>query len=911
MKKEAIFLIIVVLAGSFFFAEWTEQTDTNMTGYAVSDTGVRVEKSIVEKVEKNESVRVNIQLKKNGDSIKNVEKALEGKIKHRFEKKGEVSAVISKKELENLENNSEVEIIDPVGIRSIALDDSVPLVNASSIWAIQSNEVNLTGKGETICIIDTGIDLDHPDLGGCFGENNPDSSCKILGGIDYCADDTTCTSTDSNPNDAHGHGSHVAGIAAANGSLDGVAPGAKLIIIKAANSTGTFWDDDLAKAIEWCTNNASTFNISVISMSLGGGLYSSYCNSDPLADEINAAVANNISVVVASGNDGSTSQINGPACVENATPVGGSTKSDGMYSNGNRNSIVQLIAPGVNINSTIPNNAYSTLTGTSMSTPHVSGAVAILNQFLRLEKGMDYTPSQIEDVFNDTGERIDDSGGSGEIFSRINVYGAVSSLDNEINNITLLSPSHNSNNGSGNVSFSCYAQDIFGLENVTFNLWNSSGEVVNETVESASGNSTYTMNLNISNLDNGSYTWNCMAVDSLGNSNWSSSNFTRIVGIMESALTSPSNNTYKNTASEENFTCSGNDSVADFANVTFYLWNSSSLIYNTTESITGSSNSSIFNYTISNEDNYEWNCYFRDSDGNLINTDNYTITYDATAPSITLIDPDEGETTSSTEIDFQYNVVDDNLKNCSLLFDGVINQTDTSVTSGTNQFENADVETGNFEWQIRCYDYAGNTAISSEWDLSISTSSSDDDDDDDSSSSDDSDDDDDDSTEIIPTETTTPVIYNLGESSLERGSNKALVANSKLNFKINNEDHSVTIDSVYSSSAKITIQSDPKTIILKEGESEKFELTGDKIYDLLVELHNIIEATSKANITVTSISEEIGTRQVSDDKSENNSGDTVGSGNATENDSGEGISEKTKMIIIVSLLGAVALAGLG
>ena len=98
---------------------------------------------------------------------------------------------------------------------------------------MQSNGINLTGEGQTICIIDTGIDYNHTDFGNCYGNNNPDSECKILGGIDYCADDTTCTSTDNYPDDAHGHGTHVAGIAAANGSLKGVAPGAKLIIIKA------------------------------------------------------------------------------------------------------------------------------------------------------------------------------------------------------------------------------------------------------------------------------------------------------------------------------------------------------------------------------------------------------------------------------------------------------------------------------------------------------------------------------------------------------------------------------------------------------------------------------------------------------------------------------------------------------
>lgn len=96
------------------------------------------------------------------------------------------------------------------------LSESVPLIGANRVW----NEMGAKGRGIIVAVIDTGIDYTHPDLGGCFGPG-----CKVVGGYDF-------VNHDPNPMDDNGHGTHVAGIVAANGTLQGVAPEAKLMAFK-------------------------------------------------------------------------------------------------------------------------------------------------------------------------------------------------------------------------------------------------------------------------------------------------------------------------------------------------------------------------------------------------------------------------------------------------------------------------------------------------------------------------------------------------------------------------------------------------------------------------------------------------------------------------------------------------------
>ncbi|MBR9683637.1 S8 family serine peptidase, partial [Candidatus Woesearchaeota archaeon] len=230
--------------------------------------------------------------------------------------------------------------------------------------------------------------------------------------------------------DDHGHGTHVSGIAAGNhNTYRGVAPEAGIIAIKVCNSGGSCNSDDVISAIDWCTNNASKYNISVISISLGGdGPYNTYCddNSYGIAPGINSAVAENINVVISSGNNGWTTGISSPACVENATPVGAVNSADAVSYN--RGDILDLLAPGVSITSTYMNGGTTSLSGTSMAAPHIAGAMVLLKQYWKLAYNQTLTPQQVEDKLTIKGEPVDDSGSSGNIYSRVDILRAIQPL---------------------------------------------------------------------------------------------------------------------------------------------------------------------------------------------------------------------------------------------------------------------------------------------------------------------------------------------------------------------------------------------------------------------------------------------------------------------------------------------------
>ena len=426
------------------------------------------------------------------------------------------SANFTKAEIENLSRDANVKAIYYDSPVRALLKDSVLLINATATHNLQISGINLTGAGQTVCIIDTGVNYSHSDLGGCYGNNNASSSCKVLGGWDY-------VNSDSNPYDDEGHGTHLAGIVAANGSINGVAPEAKIISIKVLDSNGEGWSSDIINGIDWCVNNASVFNISVISMSLGSDQYSSYCDSEDtlMSAAINSAVAKNISVVVATGNTGSgyndaSAGVAYPACMRNATRISAMDKSDAYASYAFRNSNFPdiLFAPGSNINSTYLTGLYDVQSGTSMATPHVAGAIAIMNQYLKL-MGKTKTSDEIKSILNNSGKIIYDSL-SGRNYSRINLYGAITSLD-------VFPPTFSNNSSDGeyrrytNFTVNVSLSDDLELDRAWVES-NHSGNSVNYSYDLSGKNYNFSKSFNITtSLKSFSYRINFN--DSAGNSN--------------------------------------------------------------------------------------------------------------------------------------------------------------------------------------------------------------------------------------------------------------------------------------------------------------------------------------------------------------------------------------------------------
>lgn len=381
------------------------------------------------------------------------------------------------------------------------LSTSGPQIGATTVHSVSVNGEMMNGTGETVCIIDTGVDYTHASLGGCSLTSVQDGSCPVvIGGVDLANNDT-------DPIDTNGHGTHVAGIVASrHNTYTGIAPGAKIVAVKVfADGSSTTSESTVIAGIDWCRTQAATQNISVISLSLGDNVrHTSTCDTDTLAAAANNAVASGLFVGVASGNNGFSDGLTSPACASNVTSVGSVNSLDAVSSFTNSASFLDLLAPGNLIKSLKVGSGLATYSGTSMAAPHVAGSAALVRQYWRTVYGITPTVQQIQQKLQATGKPVTDTR-NGLTFSRVDLAAAIKPVISLASN-TLV-------NGTVTRNQSVFVNMTSDVHlNSALLQWNyGNGTVINLTMDSLTTTQfSYTLN----GLSGGNYTYTVFGNDS-------------------------------------------------------------------------------------------------------------------------------------------------------------------------------------------------------------------------------------------------------------------------------------------------------------------------------------------------------------------------------------------------------------
>ncbi|NEP59470.1 MAG: S8 family serine peptidase [Symploca sp. SIO2G7] len=302
-------------------------------------------------------------------------------------------------------------------------NDSGSLINIDDFRA-DARFAGIDGSGFATVILDTGIDLDHAFFGP--DSDNDGIADRIVYSYDFADGDT-------NASDLSGHGSNVSSIVASSDSTyTGMAPGADIIHLKVFEDGGAGNFSYVEQALQWVINNAATYNIASVNMSLGdSGNYDTPQALYGIADEMAALATLDIAVVSAAGNDffsfNSVQGVSYPAADSNSLTVGAvydssvgsfnygdgatafSTGADQLtpFSQRHQN-LTNIFAPGAPITGAGPYGGTVTQHGTSQAAPHIAGIAVLAQQLAQQELGRRLTVTELSDLLHSTGVTIND-----------------------------------------------------------------------------------------------------------------------------------------------------------------------------------------------------------------------------------------------------------------------------------------------------------------------------------------------------------------------------------------------------------------------------------------------------------------------------------------------------------------------
>jgi subtilisin family serine protease len=383
------------------------------------------------------------------DNVLKTLTANEHKVRFRFDNQPGFSCEVTRKALDRLLNNPVVESIEPVRELHAHLAQGIPQINALA------SRSTYNGTNMAIAICDTGIDYNHPRLGGGGFPNS-----KVIGGYDF-------GNSDGDPMPVgEAHGTCCAGIAAGDlgtvgDYIGGVAPGAKLYALKISpDNSGSASSDAMIAAWNWCVthkNDDPNNPIMVISTSFGGGQHFSACDSASpgMTTAANNAVAVGITVLASVGNDGFCDSIEWPACISSVISVGAvydasfgtyypcisssscapktftaggcspystyyatdTTAADKVTSYSNIASFLDVLAPAnqcytldiAGASGYDPGDYFAAFGGTSAACPYAAGAVACLQQAAKDLTGSYLTPADVRSRLAAYGDPVADT----------------------------------------------------------------------------------------------------------------------------------------------------------------------------------------------------------------------------------------------------------------------------------------------------------------------------------------------------------------------------------------------------------------------------------------------------------------------------------------------------------------------
>jgi subtilisin family serine protease len=257
--------------------------------------------------------------------------------------------------LNGLRNNPKVALIEADGIATASTTASWGLDRVDQLELPMDGAYTsvASGAGVTAYVIDTGI-ADHEDYSG-----------RLLTGYNAVRGKNTTV-------DCNGHGTHVAGTI--GGTRHGVAKAVSLVPVRVLDCKGSGTWSGVVAGIDWVAEQHEAGELDVANLSLGGP------RNDSVDRAVRALVADGVTVVVAAGNDGADATGYSPAGVTEAITVGATDSSDARTSWSNHGPALDLFAPGLDITSTWLKGGTNTISGTSMASPHVAGAAALLLQ---------------------------------------------------------------------------------------------------------------------------------------------------------------------------------------------------------------------------------------------------------------------------------------------------------------------------------------------------------------------------------------------------------------------------------------------------------------------------------------------------------------------------------------------------